>query len=166
MDETQSVNTHPLENQRNTIGIRRRPQLWELYVPFAVAAVPAALFALLGWWNREWGLDKPGGESPAWFPVAVAAVMIPSFTAMAVVILSRKEFAERKLLRCSDGRPAGWRQLCVLLSIGCLISFDILANVATAFSGTQFLLVAAIPAFGGYVFFGRAAFVGLRQCET
>jgi hypothetical protein len=139
----------------------RRSRPWEIYIPFSAAAVPAGIFALLGFVTN--GLDKPEASPPFWLLVLMVCLQLAGMIAMAVVILTRMDVASKQLSEYTHGRPPAWRRFALLLSIGCLLLFDILTNISVAFAGAGPLLVAAIPAFLAYFFCGRIALAGLRR---
>ena len=142
-------------------SVIRRSSLWEIYIPFTAATVPAAIFALLGLVNR--GLARPGAEASLGVVIAMVALQLCGIVAMAIVILMRFEFASQQLLQSTHGSPPGWRKLLLVLSILFLLLFDVLTNVAAAFAGAGFLLVLAVPVFGAYVACGRLALMRLGR---
>ncbi len=137
--------------------------LWEIYIPFLAAAVPAGIFALLGLAQR--GLDQPNAEVPDWKLAIISALQVLGMIAMAVVILVRFDHASRELSNYAQGQPAVWRKLALVISIGWLLVFDVLTNLAASLAGAQLLLVLAIPAFLGYLACGRVALMGLKESE-
>ncbi|MCH2182456.1 MAG: hypothetical protein MK108_10665 [Mariniblastus sp.] len=140
----------------------RQSRLWEIYLPLAAAAVPATLFALLGLVTKDFA--KPQAE----IPLAVVLLMIllqgTGVAAMAIVSLIRLNAGYQRIPRDPDGRPAIWRKLAVQLSVGCLLVFDVLTNLAAALAGASFLLLLAIPAFLAYLVISRLA-LGGRPAE-
>lgn len=146
--------------QSNALATFRQSSLWEVYIPFTAAAIPAGIFALLGFVTN--GLDKPGAEAPLWVIVTMVALEILGIIAMAVVILTRSELAFKELLNYTNGHSPAWRGGALMLSFVCLLLFDVLTNISAAFSGAGLLIVGAIPAFFAYVGCGRVALVGLR----
>jgi hypothetical protein len=149
--ENESPSSLPRDFQDSMLG--------EIYIPITVAAVPAALFALLGLITE--GLDNPRVEPPTLVIVAMIVVQTLGIIAMAFVILMRLEFAFGKLLIYANGHPHAWRKATLTLSIFCLLMFDILTNVSAAFAGAEFLLVASVPVFLAYLVCNRVAFAGL-----
>lgn len=133
--------------------------LWEIYLPIVAAAVPAGLFALLGWIAK--GMDKPGVVMPIWVIVAMIAVQTLGMISMAFVILLKSDLGFRKLMASTNGRPHFWRKSALTLSIACLLMFDILTNVSAAFAGAGFLFAVAVPVFVAYIVCDRIAFAGL-----
>lgn len=137
--------------------------LGEVYIPIVAAAVPAGLFALLGFITS--GLDRPNAAPPIWIVVAMIAVQTLGILSMAVVILFRYEIGFRRLMVAAGGKPHFWRKSALTVSIASLLMFDILANVSSAFAGAGFLVVAAVPAFLTYFAFNRLAFAGLGRSQ-
>ncbi len=80
---------------------------------------------------------------------------------MAFVTLMRFEFGLQQLSLRTNGDTPGWRKLILMLSIVCILLFDILTNVAAAFAGAGTLVVFAIPAFVAYLLCIRVAFAKL-----
>ena len=142
-------------------GASRNSTLWDIYIPIAIAGVPAAIFTLLGFVTD--GLDKPGVVAPLWLIVPMIALQTLGIIAMAYVILVRFEFAFRQLSLFTKGNPSVWRKLALKLSIVCLLLFNILTNVSAAFAGAGPLFVAAVPAFFAYVLCKRIAFSRLSK---
>ncbi len=132
----------------------------EIYVPIAVAAIPLGLFLLLGGIFRA--LTELGKEPPEFFLIALLVVQISGMIAMAVVFLMRYDAVTTELRQRTHDNPPGLRQLCLLVSLGCLLVFDVVTNVAAAF-GTTFLFIGSIPVFVAYVVFNRLAFAGLKD---
>lgn len=118
---------------------------WDVLIPIIIAAIPLAAFRLLGLITR--GLDKPDAAPPAAVIAAMIATQTIGIVAMAFVVLGRLEAAFSRLNAQANRQPAAWRRLAVILSVACLLLTDILANVAAAFAGARFLLVAAVPVF-------------------
>jgi hypothetical protein len=147
--------------QSSASAAYRHSSFWDISVPIAAAAVPAGSFALLGLFTS--GFDKPGAEPPLYLIVVWIGLEVIGMIAMAVVILSRCEFVFKLLSSYTSGNPSAWRKQLLILSISCLLLFDVLTNVSVAFSGAGFLLVCAIPTFLTYYVCYRVAFVGLRR---
>lgn len=143
----------------NLPRVIRNSMLWEIYLPVVAAAVPAGLFALLGWITK--GLDKPGVAMPIWVIVAMIVVQTLGIISMAMVILVKSDLGFRKLMACTSGRPHFWRKSALRLSIVCLLVFDILTNVSAAFAGAGFLFAVAVPVFVAYIVCDRIALAGL-----
>ena len=137
----------------------RISRLWDIYIPFTVAVVPAGIFSLIGLITH--GLDKPGAKIPTWVIIAMLVLQTLGIIAMAIVILVRFEFGLRQLQICTNGHPPVWRKLALILSIFCILLFDVLTNVAAAFAGAAPLLLGAIPAFFAYIVCIRVTFVRL-----
>ena len=137
----------------------RLSKQWDIYVPIAIATVPAGIFALLGFVTE--GLDKPGAKPSTWVIVAMILLQTLGIIAMAFVVLTRLELGLRQLSLRTHDRPPVWRKLILLLSIVCILLFDILTNVAAAFAGAGPLIVLAIPVFFTYLLCVRVAFTGL-----
>lgn len=134
-------------------------RLGEIYIPLAVASVPAGLFTLLGFILR--GLDRPGAEAPGFVILAMIAVEMLGMIAMALVFLTRYELGMRNLMKDTNGQPHVWRRLALMLSFACLLIFDVVTNVSAAIAGAGFIIVAAVPVFLAYLVFKRVAFAGL-----
>jgi hypothetical protein len=134
-------------------------KLGEIYVPITVAAVPAGLFALLGFITR--GLDKPGAEPPSSVIVAMITVQTLGTIAMALVFLMRLDLGRRNLMIYTDGHPQVWRKLTLMFSFACLLMFDVATNLSAGIAGAGFLLVASVPVFFVYLVCNRLAFAGL-----
>jgi hypothetical protein len=83
--------------------------------------------------------------------------------AMAFVILMRFELAFRQLSLLTNGHAPVWRKLALILSIVCLLLFDILTNVSAAFTGAEPLLVTAVPTFFAEFLCKRVAFARLSR---
>ncbi len=147
------------EFQSNPPEAFRLSKLWDIYIPITIAAVPAGIFALLGLVTE--GLDKPGAQPSTWVIVTMIALQPLGIIAMAFVILMRFEFGLQQLSHRTNGHPPVWRKLVLMLSIMCILLFDILTNVAAAFAGAGPLLVLAIPAFVAYLLCIRLAFARL-----
>lgn len=134
---------------------------WDIVIPLSLAALPLAAFRLLGFVTH--GLDKP--ETTPSLAVIAAMIVLQTIgiVAMAFVVLGRFENAFRQLNARSYHKPAAWRQLAVIASIFCLLLTDILANVAVAFAGAGFLLMAAVPTFLASLACKGIAFAGMRR---
>ncbi len=147
----------------NAVAETSRPfrlsPVWDLYVPIAIAAIPAGLFTLLGFVTQ--GLDTPGAEVATWVVVVMLVLQTIGIVTMAVVILMRFEFGSHELSKRADGCPSFWRRLTLVSSIVFVLLFDIFTNVGAAFAGAGFLLWLAVPAFIGYVFCVRLTFARL-----
>ena len=146
-----------------TLEDRKKPfrlsATWDLGIPFAIAAIPAVLFSLLGLVTA--GMNKPGAEVATWQIVIMLVLQTLGMISMAVVILMRWHLGNQQLSLRTDGKPANWRKAILFFSIVLLLLFDILTNVAAAFAGAGLLLPFAFPLFLGYLFCLRMAFVGL-----
>lgn len=137
----------------------RLSPVWDLYVPIAIAAIPAGLFTLLGFVTQ--GLDTPGAEVATWVVVVMLVLQTIGIITMAVVILMRFEFGSHELSKRANGCPSVWRRITLVSSIVFVLLFDIFINVGAAFAGAGFLLWLAVPAFIGYVFCVRVTFARL-----
>lgn len=151
--------TPEIELPSNPPAPFRLSKLWDIYIPLTIAAVPAGIFRLLGLVTKE--LDKPGAQASTWVIVTLIILETLGIIAMAVVILMRFEFGLQQLSFRTNGHPPVWRKLVLVVSVMCILLFDILTNVAAAFSGAGPLLVVAVPAFVGYLVCIRVAFAGL-----
>lgn len=151
------------ENEFPSNSSRESHDSWsgEVYIPISVATIPPALFMLLGFITK--GMDKAVAEPSLFVIVAMMAVQTLGMVAMAFVILVRHERASKELSVSAEGNPHALRKMILLLSITCLLLFDILTNVAAAVAGAGPLLVAAVPVFAAYLFFNRVAFAGLSR---
>ena len=147
------------KSSSNAPAAFRFSRLWDFYIPFTVAVVPAGIFSLLGLILD--GLDKPGAEIPTWVIIAMVVLQTLGIIAMAIVILMRFEFGLRQLQIYTKGHPPVWRKLALILSILCILLFDLLTNVAAAFPGAAPLLIGAIPAFFAYIVCIRITFARL-----
>ncbi|MEC8782458.1 MAG: hypothetical protein VXY07_06485 [Planctomycetota bacterium] len=139
---------------------KSRPRVWEIYIPFSVAVLPAAMFAGLGLVTKDYA--SPDAVMSPWAAVLMIFLEVTGIIAMALVILARWGSGSAQLQRKAGGRPAFWRSLLLGTSTGCLLLFDVLTNVAAAFDGATPLLAIAAPVFGVYVLTGRMAFLGLQ----
>ena len=137
----------------------RVSKYWDIYIPIAIAAVPAALFALLGLLTK--GLDKPAANVEVWVVIPMIVLQTLGIIAMAIVILIRVDVGRKQLLIRTGGSPAVWRKVALALSILFILLFDVVTNVAAAFAGAGPLLVIAVPAFAAYLLCLRVAFVRL-----
>ena len=133
--------------------------LWDLCVPFVIAAIPAGLFVLLGFIAS--GLDRPGAKLSFLVIVLMGVLQSLGIIAMAVVILMRYRFGLRELAMRTSGNLPIWRRLMLLCSLAFVLLFDAFTNVAAAFEGAGFLLLPAAPAFIGYIICVRIAFARL-----
>lgn len=136
----------------------RLSKVWDVYIPFSFAAVPACIFKLLG--IVALLFDKPGAKPPLLIIVTLVGLQIVGMIAMAAVILFRFEFCERQLSLRTDGRPPVWRKLVLVFSMVFILIFDILTNFA-AVPGCGPLFIFAIPAFLVYLLCIRTAFIKL-----
>ena len=132
---------------------------WDIVTPIIIAAIPLAAFRLLGLITH--GLDKPDAAPPPAVIAAMIAIQTIGIVAMAFVVLGRLEAAFSRLNAQTNRQPAAWRRLAVILSIACLLLTDILANVAAAFAGAGFLLIAAVPTFLASLACKGIAFAGI-----
>jgi len=132
---------------------------WDVVIPIIIAAIPLAAFRLLGLVTH--GLDKPDAAPPPAVIAAMIAIQTIGIVAMAFVVLGRLEAAFSRLNAQTNRQPAAWRRLAVILSIACLLLTDILANVAAAFAGAGFLLIAAVPTFLASLACKGIAFAGI-----
>ena len=89
------------------------------------------------------------------------AIQTIGIVAMAFVVLGRLDAAFSRLNAHTNRQPAAWRRLAVMLSIACLLLTDILTNVAAAFAGAGFLLIAAVPTFLASLACKGIAFAGI-----
>ena len=136
------------------------PRVWEIYIPFSAAVLPAAIFAGLGLVTKDYA--SPDAVMSPWVAVLMIFLEVTGIIAMALVFLARWRSGSAQLLRSAGGRPALWRRFVFWTSTVCLLLFDVFTNVATAFDGATPLLAIAVPAFGVYVLTGRLAFLGLQ----
>lgn len=134
----------------------------EIYVPIAVAAIPLGLFLLLGFIFRA--TTEIGKEPPKFFVIALLVVQFSGMIAMAVVFLLRYDAVTTELRQRTDDCPPALRKFCLMASLGCLLVFDVVTNVAATF-GTTFLFVGSIPVFVAYIVFNRLAFAGLKASD-
>jgi len=132
---------------------------WDVVIPIILAALPLAAFRLLGLVTH--GLDTPEATPPRMVIAAMMVLQTIGIVAMAFVVLGRLETSFRQLNARTNRQPAAWRRLAVLLSILCLLLTDILANVAVAFTGAGFLLIAAVPTFLASLACKGIAFAGI-----
>lgn len=126
-----------------------------VYIPFLAAAVPAGLFALLGWITS--GLNQPHVAPPILVVVAMIVVQTLGIISMATVILINYELGFRRLLIYTKGRSHFWQKKALTISIASLLTFNILANVSAAFADAEFLALFAVAAFVAYLVFNRVA---------
>ena len=127
----------------------RLSTLWDIYIPITIAIVPAGIFTVLGLVTE--GLDKPVAKLSAWVIVTLIALETLGIIAMVFVTLMRFDFGLQQLSLRTNGNTPGWRKLILMLSIVCILLFDIFTNVATAFAGVGTLVVFAILAFFAYL---------------
>jgi hypothetical protein len=153
-------NEPPDDLQSSVPGGMTFSMLGEIFIPLAAAAVPAALFRVVGLLVRDF--DKPGIEMPTSTAVAMGIVQILGIVSMAVVVLWRGDQNWKRLMFLSDGQPQLWRRYCLRVSLVCLFLFDIFSNLMAAFSGTEILVFVAVPFFITYVIFNLSAFAGLK----
>lgn len=132
---------------------------WDVLIPIIIAAIPLAAVRLLGLITR--GRDKPDAAPPPAVIAAMIATQAIGIVAMAFVVLGRLEASFSRLNAQANRQPAAWRRLAVILSVACLLLADILANVAAAFAGARFLLVAAVPVFLASLACKGIAFTGI-----
>lgn len=133
--------------------------LGEVAIPVFAAAIPAFLFLLLGFVTRR--IDGPGTEASLGIVVAIVVIQTLGIVSMALVVIVRCEVGSRLLQASTHGRPSAWRKGALELSLASLIMFDVLANVATAFPGGEFLLIGAGICLATYLIANRIAFAGL-----
>lgn len=131
----------------------------EIYIPFFVAAVPIALFTLLGFIGKL--LEKPAAAPQQPVVVAMLIVQTLGIIATAIVFLMRYDLVTHELHTRTLGRPHILRKFILFASLGCLLLFDVLTNVAAAFDGARFLFLGSLPFFLLYVLFNRLAFAKL-----
>ncbi len=131
----------------------------EIDIPLVTAAVPAFLFRLQGVLVAGWG--KPGLKLPLSVTVPLIVLEVLGIVAMAVVALWRLELGSRKLIQLAAGKPQFWRKCFLVLSISCLVLFDVVTNTVAAFGGAGSLLPLAALAFISYVICNRVAIRGL-----
>lgn len=108
------------------------------------------------------GLDKPGIEASIWVIASMIVIETLGIILMAMALLVRFNLGSRMLTVFANGQPHAQRKCILTLSIACLLAFDILTNVSSAFAGAGFLLIGALPLFIAYVACNRLAFAGLR----
>lgn len=84
--------------------------------------------------------------------------------AMAFVFLMRYDTASGRLSALTHWQPPLWRRLALRLSLGCLLLTEILTNTAATFRA-DFLLVAAVSPFFGYLGCRTIAFAGLAEAR-
>lgn len=137
----------------------RLSKLWDIFIPLMVTAVPTGLFQLLGFVTSD--LDKPGSNPATWIILAMIGLETLGIIGMALVIVSRFDIGRNQLFKRTKENPPFWRKMLLFLSIGFLLLFDILANIASAFSGAEVLFLLAAPAFGLYLLCIKIAFVRL-----
>jgi len=133
--------------------------VWDIYIPVAIAVVPASIFAMLGFVTA--GLDKPNAEPSIYVTVAMVVLQTLGIIAMAWVILMRFDTGMQQLSIRSNGAPPIWRKLVLMLSLMFILLFDVLTSLAAALAGAELFLVLAVPAFIMYVSCVRIAFAGL-----
>jgi hypothetical protein len=150
-----------MKTQPPSLSMIQKSLLDIVYIPFLAAAVPACLFALLGWITS--GLNQPNAAPPIWIVVAMIVVQTLGIISMATVILMRYELDCRRLLISTKGQPHFWRKCSLTVSIASLLTFDILANVSAAFADAEFLALFAVPAFVAYLVFNRIALAVVVQ---
>ena len=138
----------------------RISKFWDIYIPITIATIPAGIFVLLGLVTE--GLDKPGAQLSTWVVVTMIVLQTLGIIAMAFVILMRFDFGLQQLSLRTNGHSPVWRKLVLILSMVCILLFDILTNVAAGIAGAGPLLVLAIPAFFAYLLCIRVAFAGLK----
>ena len=143
---------------------KSRPRVWEIYIPFSAAVLPAAMFAGLGLVTKDYA--SPDAVMSPWAAVLMIFLEVTGIIAMALVFLARWGSGSAQLLRSAGGRPALWRRFVLWTSTVFLLLFDVFTNVATAFDGATPLLAIAVPAFGAYVLMGRMAFLGLQGSKV
>lgn len=148
---------------RTRRGLVSRPVVRELVVPLLVAAVPSGLFRLLGLLAK--GFDKPGMTLPVWLKISMAAVLVVGIIAMATVVLAQFDYRSRALMSLTGGVPSPWRRYTLLLSMICLLLFDILTCISAAFTGAGVLWLLAAPIFIAYKMFGALVLAGLGSNE-
>ena len=134
---------------------------WDIVIPLSLAALPFAAFRLLGLVTH--GLDKPEATPPLAVIAAMIVLQTIGIVAMAVLVFWRLGTAFSQLNARSNHKPAAWRRLAVILSVVCLLLTDILANVAAAFAGGGFLLMAAVPTFLASLACKGIAFSGMPR---
>ena len=143
----------------NLPDLFRLSKCWDVFIPLIVAAVPAGAFLLLGFVTS--GLDKPGANPDAGIILTMIGLQTLGTVGMALVILLRFDFGRNQLGIRTKNNPPVWRKIFLLLSYGFLLLFDILTNVASAFSGAGVLVVFAAAAFGLYLLCIKFTFVRL-----
>ncbi len=142
-------------------GAFRISTAWDVVVPVAAAAIPAGIFALMGFVTE--GLDKPNAEPSAFVVFAMSSLQVLGIVAMAVVVLTRFDSGTRQLSMRTNGRPSMWRKGILVLSLVFVLLFDLFLNMASGLAGAEFFLVLAVPAFVMYLLCYRAAFAGLPR---
>lgn len=133
---------------------------WSFGVPLLVAVIPGILFRLMGMVAST--MLKPNAAPPAWAIALMIAFQVLGMVAMAVVFLIRWDYSFRKLAILTSGRPHIVRRLLLFLSFACLLLFDILFNLGTAFAGSFdiaiVLWLASVPIFTGFILCYKIAF--------
>jgi len=149
-------NRHGLELEAAEVtGQAGSPHSFGL-IRIAVTAAPAIFFSLIGLITR--GLDEPGAKvSPA---LMVALLLLQSLGIVAIALAALMNFgiAQQRLARLNSGVVPAWRQSLLWIALSMLVLFYVLANLGAAFAGADMFLIAACPAFLGYVAMERLAF--------
>jgi len=130
---------------------------WDVVLPLTIAIAPTCIFRLIGVFNR--GLN-PRALAPTWILIFVALEIL-GMIAMALVTMIRLDFSQRRLSVLTAGQPAWWRKSFLILSIACLLLFDILVNLSVAFAGAEIFFFIAPPFFLAYLLFYYLAFFRL-----
>lgn len=149
---TDNEYSSPRETFRETV-------LWDIGAPLVLMAIPVGCFMLVGFFTK--GLDTPTAKMPSSLETSLCVLQLVGMIALAVLILTRFDAANRKLVRLTgDPSPPAWRRLLLLLSIGCLLFSDIMTNVGVA-THAEWLVGFALPMFAVYATVKQIAFVGL-----
>lgn len=131
---------------------------WDVVLPLAIAIAPTCIFRLIGLFTR--GLNGPRALAPTWIFIFVALEIL-GMIAMALVTMMRLDFSRRRLSVLTAGQPAWWRRLFLILSIACLLLFDLVVNLSVAFAGAEIFYLVALPFFLTYLLFYYLAFFRL-----
>jgi hypothetical protein len=134
--------------------------LWDVVFPLVVVAIPPGVFRLMELVTR--GFDGPGKRLPGTVLALMLGLQLLGMVAMAFVFLMRYDTARGRLSALTHRQPPLWRRLALQLSLGCLLLTDVLTNSAAAFRA-DFLFVAAVSPFFGYLGCRTIAFAGLAQ---
>lgn len=131
---------------------------WDIVLPLAVAIAPACIFRLIGLLGVV--LNGQRLLAPIWI-VSLITLEFLGIIAMALVTMMRLDFSRRRLFILTAGHPPWWRKSFLLLSVACLLLFDILVNLSGAFAGAEIFFFVALPFFLAYLLFYYLAFLRL-----